>query len=625
MSDAWFEGLNSLQRMCFLRCLRPDKLLLAIQDYVIEHLGQSFVEPPPFDLAACYEDSTVLTPLIFVLSAGSDPTRAFYSFAEAAGMRNKLEGISLGQGQGVIAAQLIADAQVKGQWVLLQNCHLAASWMPELERIVESMEPDRVSKDFRLWLTSMPSKAFPVSVLQNGVKMTNEPPKGLRANLRNFYYQLNDDSLMQTSKPAVFRKLLFGLAFFHAVVQERKRFGPLGWNRPYDFNNSDLEISMRQLMLFLDEYDETPYRVLHTLTSYINYGGRVTDDKDSRTIDVILRDYFTPSILKEEYRFTPSGLYYSPTVDEEAPHRGYMTYIDELPLNADPEVFGMHPNANITCDTNETEETLDIIVSLQPRTGGGGGKSRDEVVGEMARDIASRLPEEFNIESISLRYPVLYEESMNTVLVQECIRYNKLISVMRSSLADIQKALVGLVVMSKDLDDMGNALHANKVPAMWEAKAYPSLKPLASWVADLIERLAFITHWVEHGSPAVYWISGFFFPQAFLTGTLQNYARKQSIPIDTLSFAFHFLNHKPYEGIASKPEDGCYVRGLYLEGARFDQDKGMLADSIPKQLFTQLPVLHLLPTTNREQPTSGIYRCPVYKILSRWGVLATTG
>lgn len=517
------------------------------------------------------------------------------------------------------------SARRAGDWVCLQNCHLAASWMGELERVVEAIDPEKVSKDFRLWLTSMPSRAFPVSVLQNGVKMTNEPPKGLRANLRNFYYQLNDDMLSQTNKPAAFRKLLFGLAFFHAVVQERKRFGPLGWNRPYDFNNSDLEISMRQLMLFLDEYDEVPYRVLHTLTSYINYGGRVTDDKDSRTIDVILRDYFTPAVLRDDYRFTPSGVYYSPPVDEDMPHKSYMDYIDGLPLNADPEVFGMHPNANITCDTNETEETLDVILSLQPRTGGGSGKGRDAIVAEAARDIAGRLPDDFDIEAIAMRYPVLYEESMNTVLVQECIRYNKLLAAMKRSLADIQKALKGLVVMSKELDDMGSALHANKVPGMWEAKAYPSLKPLAAWVADLIERLHFIGTWVEAGPPPVFWISGFFFPQAFLTGTMQNYARKKTLPIDTLAFDFVYLNHTPAESVAAKPEDGCYIRGLYLEGARFDEGVGRLADSTPKQLFTQLPVMHLLPVQNRVPPTTGVYLCPVYKILSRWGVLATTG
>lgn len=162
------HGLTLLQRMCVLRCLRPDKLMLAVQDFVIATLGKPFVEPPPFDLSACYEDSNVVTPLIFVLSSGSDPTRAFFAFAESVGMRSKVEGISLGQGQGALAARIIEEAMVKGQWVLLQNCHLAASWMGELERIVEGIEPERVSRDFRLWLTSMPSKAFPVSVLQVG-------------------------------------------------------------------------------------------------------------------------------------------------------------------------------------------------------------------------------------------------------------------------------------------------------------------------------------------------------------------------------------------------------------------------------------------------------------------------
>jgi len=90
--------------------------------------------------------------------------------------------------------------------------------MPELERICEAIDQDRVSPDFRLWLTSMPSNDFPVSVLQNGVKMTNEPPKGLRANMRNFYHGLSDDDLQVTNKPDAYRKLVFGLAFFHANI-----------------------------------------------------------------------------------------------------------------------------------------------------------------------------------------------------------------------------------------------------------------------------------------------------------------------------------------------------------------------------------------------------------------------
>jgi dynein heavy chain len=621
-----FKDLNGLQRMCLLRTIRPDKLLLAAQDFVIANMELKFVQPPPFDLAACYEDAVVTTPLIFVLSAGSDPTKAFLTFAETIGMRSKVDAISLGQGQGPIAMKLVEDAQQKGGWVLLQNCHLATSFMGDLERIVEGIDPEKVHRDFRLWLTSMPSKTFPVSVLQNGVKMTNEPPKGLKANIRNFMYQQSDDSLTQTTKPATFRKLLFGLAFFHAVVQERKRFGPLGWNRPYRFNDSDMEITMRQVMLYLDEYEQVPYRVLHVLATYINYGGRVTDDKDSRTIDVIMRDYFLPRIMDEDYKFTKSGVYFAPTVDDDAPQKGFMEYIETLPLNALPEVFGFHDNANITCELNETEDGLDVLLSLQPRTGGGGGgKSRDDIVADRAKDIQGKLAPNFDIESISMKYPVLYEESMNTVLVQECIRYNKLLGAIKRDLANLLKALKGLIVMSADLDAVGNALHTNKTPPAWEGKAYPSMKPLAAWVMDLVDRLKFLNDWVDVGPPPVTWLSGFFFPQAFLTGITQNYARKKGLPIDTLQSDFLYQFNRPVESFTARPADGCYIRGLFLEGARFDEDAGLMADSRPKVLFTNVPVIHLNPVQFRKPTLEKIYMCPVYKILCRWGVLATTG
>ncbi|KAF6265909.1 dynein heavy chain 2 [Scenedesmus sp. NREL 46B-D3] len=620
------QPAHAFQKLLLLRCLRPDRVLAGVQDFVAVQLGSRFIEPPPFDLAACFRESSPTTPLVFVLSPGADPMADLLKLAEELKFSRKFEKVSLGQGQGPKAEKLLEVGMERGLWVCLQNCHLAISWMPALERIVQNIHPDKVHKDFRLWLTSMPSPAFPVSILQNGVKMTLEPPAGLKANMMRQYNRFTEQYLAASSKPLEWRRLLFGLCLFHAVVQDRRKFGPLGWNIRYDFTDGDLNVSLAQLQEYLDSYETPPFRVLQFLFTEINYGGRVTDDKDRRLINTLISTFCAPRVLQEGCAFSPCGTYAVPGCETAAQ---FCDIIRGFPLVPSPEIFGLHDNADITCQQAETYELLGTLLSLQPRSSsgsGGAGNSQEAVVRRVAQDILDKLPAPFDVESISTAYPTTYMESMNTVLAQEAIRYNALLDVIDSSLRAALKALKGLVVMSPDLEEVVNSLLDNQVPESWAARAYPSLKPLAGWVADLAARLAFIQAWVADGTPAVYWISGFFFPQAFLTGTLQNYARKNALRIDTVSFSFQVMDDLVGgSSCGSGPEDGCYIRGLFMEGAHWDGQQHQLAESRPKELFTEMPVVWLKPQQHRTKPEAATYDCPVYKTVTRAGTLSTTG
>lgn len=269
--------------------------------------------------------------------------------------------------------------------------------MPELERLQEKQDENTMHPEFRLWLTSMPSSTFPVPVLQSGIKLTNEPPRGLKANLKRTYGDIPETEYEGCAKPREYKKLLFALGYFHAAILERRKYGAIGWNIPYEWMTADLETSKRQLRMYLDEQDVVPYQALNYLVAEANYGGRVTDDKDVTLIKAMLGRYFTPDLMNDNYKLSKLDTYYVPV---EGPIADVKTYIDSLPLDEDPEVFGLHPNANIAYEAKTVSSFTDTILMIQPRVAaGGGGRTPDELAQDLCRDIAARLPPALDVDA----------------------------------------------------------------------------------------------------------------------------------------------------------------------------------------------------------------------------------
>ncbi|KAK7198632.1 dynein heavy chain [Novymonas esmeraldas] len=639
LPGAMLQGLPSIAKLVLVRCLRMDKVIPAVRAYVRDTLGDFFVAPPLYALETVVDElaDSPAVPIILVLSPGADPNAELDRVAELRGMLpSRLMKLSLGQGQDVPAIALVQAGVAAGHWVLLQNCHLYADFMPRLSRLIEDYADGHgLHRDYRLWLTSLPSDVFPVAILQDGVKLVQEPPTGLKSNLMQSYLSdpVADADFFAgaTRAPETWRTLLFGLCFFHAVVQERRHYGALGWNRPYEFNDTDRRISVRQLQMLLNENDAVPYDALLYLIGECNYGGRVTDDWDRRCLLATLEVYMTPSILEEDYVFCSDALEY--TAPPPGDYATYPAYIQSLPAQQPPTVFGLHENADITKDEREARVLLEATLATQPRdtapsAGGGGGAKSDPktVVKALAAEVLHRLPPLFDTEAVQARYPVDYTQSMNTVLLQECVRYNRLLAVVRATLADVQDALRGAVVMSSELEQVYLSLLDGKVPEVWRRRSYPSLKPFAAYISDLVARLDFLQTWYATGPPPRFWLSGFFFTQSFLTGVTQNYARRCCIEIDKLVWDFAVVDEEEeQQQQQAAPVDGCYVYGLFLEGAGWSREAGTLAESRPKELFIPFPLLKLTPTLPANIVPQPIYRCPCYKTTDRRGVLSTTG
>ncbi|XP_055836500.1 dynein axonemal heavy chain 2 isoform X2 [Episyrphus balteatus] len=616
----WNDKLNDFQKICVVRCLRSDRIIFCLSQFTATILGSKFVEAPILDLKSAFEESSADTPLIFLLSPGVDPTGGLISLAEQVNMSSKLFSLSLGQGQAPLATKLIMEGAKDGNWVFLANCHLSLSWLPSLDKIIQMIQATKVNKKFRLWLSSDPHKDFPVSILQTGIKMTTEPPRGIKANMKRLYNNISEENFNECTDPITYKKLIFALCFFHSVLIERRKFQQLGWNVIYSFNDSDFEVSEILLFLYINEYEETQWEALKYLIAGVNYGGHVTDEWDRRLLMTYINNFFTSdAITIPSYRLSSLRTYLIPP---DGDLQYYKDHIELLPNTDRPEAFGQHPNADIASLIGETKDLLDALLSIQGQTYKASAESMDSKVLRLAQDIESNIPDEMNnIQTVKILG--LNRSPLEVVLLQEMSRYNVLLANIKVCLRDLQNGIKGLVLMDSDLEDVLHAVFEGRVPNNW-LKTYQSQKPLASWTRDLVHRVDYFNRWATTlKAPSLFWLSAYTFPTGYLTAVLQTSARASKTPIDELSWEFSVFVEDEAAVSRMVPSEGVCIRGLFLEGAGWNRKARCLQDPQPMELVCPMPVIHFKPVENTKKRSRGIYHCPTYYFAQRAGSFVT--
>ena len=652
------QNIGHFIHLCLVRSMREDRTVLASNMFIREVLGEEFVQPVTDQIFEIFEETKTNVPVLYLLSKGADPTGAIDEYAKKK-KQFPTGKVSMGEEMEIPAAHLIETGMAAGKWVVLNNCHLSLEFMAEMEDILNPKDKE-VHEDFRLWITCEPHNEFPLGLLQMAIKVTTEPPKGLQAGLsRTFNTMVNQDFLEKVEPYDKWRSLVFSICFMHSVVQERRKFGPLGFCIAYEFNNADLEASL----LYIDKHLtmsaalNIPYswKAMQYMVCQVQYGGRITDDLDRDTFITYGNLWVQETIFQPNYCFNNLVTEFTYQIPDTIEHVRFLEFIATMPGKDSPPIFGLHPNADLTFRLKESLEMIAVLIDTQPKdSGGGSGKSREEEVKEkIEKELLPQLPPDFIILDVRERLKHLKGPRgigdpetvpLNIFLRQEIDRFQMILTIVRTSMQNMIDAIEGTIIMTPDIVDSIGAVHDFRVPRKFQfdptgAEISWMTPSLAGWIKGLLDRHYQLNNWISKERPPSYWLTGFFNPQGFLTAMKQEVTRiKKTWALDAVEYTTDVIKEViqgddgRIEGKAiTPPAEGVYIHGLYLEGAGWNRTERRLEDSNPKELFYQFPIIHVgavCTTPNPNERGGGAqamltnlaktcFSCPVYKYPKR--------
>lgn len=636
-----WKRLNNtpFQKLLVLRCLRPDRLTTAVSNWIRDALpngsayvdidqGFSFMEI----LENVLEDSTNTIPIFFILSPGTDPVADVERIGKKRGIEEGKNywNVAMGEGTELLAFKCLEMGHKEGHWVILQNIHLMPKWLLLLEKKLDVFASEGSNISFRLFLSAEPSVEIPIGILDRSIKLTNEPPQGMKANVKRAFAQFNKDEFNERD-PRV-RSIIFGLCFFHATVVERRKFGAKGWNMRYPFNMGDLRDSSLVLLNYFENSQggtKIPWEDLRYIFGEIMYGGHIVDEWDRKLCRAYLANLMDNPLLDETELFPFSD---GKTASFKSPaptdYLKYMEYIDEKFPDETPIAFGMHPNAEIGFRTAQGNFLFSTLLELAPKDEASGDDSTVRTKNEIAHEVVDHILTDMNLENMKFDLDDIKskvaegEEKMCfiNVFLQECEYMNFLLFEMLRSLQEIELALKGELTPTEKMENTIDSLVLGRVPQTWIDLAYPSCRGLPSWLVNLQARVEQLSNWKDdpNSVPKVTNIARLFNPQSFLTAVKQFHAQKTQSELNRLYIQTDIT--KRYESeIEDPPREGAFVTGLNLDGARWDLTNGQIEESRPKEMFCPLPVINcragVVQTDGREDRNT--FFCPVYKTENR--------
>ncbi|XP_078516318.1 cytoplasmic dynein 1 heavy chain 1 [Lissotriton helveticus] len=637
---------QAVHRLLLIQAFRPDRLLAMAHVFVSTILGESFMSiiDQPLDLAHIVDTEVKPnTPVLMCSVPGYDASGRVEDLA--AEQNTQITSIAIGSSEGFNQAEKAINTAVKsGRWVVLKNVHLAPGWLMQLEKKLHSLQPHAC---FRLFLTMEINPKVPVNLLRAGRIFVFEPPPGVKANMLRTFSSIPVSRICKS--PNERARLYFLLAWFHAVIQERLRYAPLGWSKKYEFGESDLRSACDTVDTWLDDSakgrqnispDKIPWSALKTLMAQSIYGGRVDNEFDQRLLNTFLERLFTTASFDSEFKLAckvdghkdiqmPDGI----RRDE------FVQWVELLPDTQTPSWLGLPNNAEKVLLTTQGIDMISKMLKMQ--------MLEDE------DDLAyAETEKKQRTDSTSDGRPVwmrtLHTTACNWLQVipqalnhlkrtvdnikdplfrffeREVKMGAKLLQDVRQDLADVVQVCEGKKKQTNYLRTLINELVKGILPRSWSLYTVPVGLTVIQWVADFsdrIKQLQNISQAAASGGAKELknihvWLGGLFVPEAYITATRQYVAQANSWSLEELCLQVSVTTTQ--NAVLDAYSFG--VTGLKLQGAKCTNNKLTLSNSISTVLF--LTQLRWIKQTNAEKK-SNVVTLPVYLNFTRADLIFT--
>lgn len=635
-----------MHQLLVIQAFRPDCVISMAHQVVKAVLGSTFTQAAELelDLANVVENEIKSnTPVLMCSVPGYDASGRVDDLAAELG--TNITSIAIGSAEGFNQAEkAINSASKTGRWVMLKNVHLAPQWLVQLEKKLHTLLPH---PSFRLFLTLEIHPKVPVNLLRAGRTFVFEPPPGIKANLLRTFSTVPAQRMMKA--PGERARLYFLLAWFHAIVQERLRYCPLGWSKRYEFNESDLRVACDTLDTWIETVamgrsnlppEKVPWDALGILFSQCIYGGKIDNEFDQRLLNSFLSKLFTSQSFEPDFALVSGmdGSNKAIIMPEGIRRDQFLHWVESLSDRQTPSWLGLPNNAEKVLLTTRAYDLIAKLLKMQLL------EDDDEVVYSSEQEVKKRETDGRpawmrTLQNSALTWLRLVPQSLQILrrtvenIKDPLYRYferevnaaSKLLQIVRRDLDDVILICKAEKKQTNYHRSMISDLAKGILPSHWRQYTVPQGCTVIQWITDFsdrIKQLQKVSSASTSGGAAALknlhvWLGGLFNPEAYITATRQYVAQANGWSLEELSMEVRIADKEGDD----LPMDECSfgVTGLKLQGAECKKNQLYLTSTISTDL--PLTSLRWLKTTTIVQQKK--ITLPVYLNSTRGELLFT--